>query len=133
MKSKKNYNLIIGLAALVAVVLVIAVIGYMVSKPRPHVIQGEAEASEYRVSGMVPGRVEEIFVREGQAVKKGDTLAFIDSPQVKAVYDTVEGITRSVRHALLPRHRATKPRTVRARSRLPEPTSSGSRPRCRKR
>ena len=84
MKSKKNYNLIIGLAALVAVVLVIAVIGYMVSKPRPHVIQGEAEASEYRVSGMVPGRVEEIFVREGQAVKKGDTLAFIDSPQVKA-------------------------------------------------
>ena len=84
MESKKNYNLIIGLAALVAVVLVIAVIGYMVSKPRPHVIQGEAEASEYRVSGMVPGRVEEIFVREGQAVKKGDTLAFIDSPQVKA-------------------------------------------------
>jgi len=84
MKSKKNYNLIIGLAALIAVVLVIAVIGYMVSKPRPHVIQGEAEASEYRVSGMVPGRVEEIFVREGQAVKKGDTLAFIDSPQVKA-------------------------------------------------
>ena len=84
MKNKKNYNLILGLLALVAIVTAIAIVGYFVSKPRPHVIQGEVEASEYRVSGMVPGRVEEIYVREGQNVRRGDTLAFINSPQVKA-------------------------------------------------
>ena len=84
MEKKKNYNLILGLLALVAIVTVIAIVGYFVSKPRPHVIQGEVEASEYRVSGMVPGRVEEIYVREGQKVSRGDTLAFINSPQVKA-------------------------------------------------
>lgn len=83
-KEKKNYNLVIGIVALIAIILVIAIIGYFVSKPKPLVIQGEAEASEYRVSGKVPGRIEEMFVKEGQEVHKGDTIAFIDSPEVRA-------------------------------------------------
>ena len=72
--AKKNYNLLIGVGALVGVVLLIALVGYLVSKPRPRVIQGEAEATEYRISCMVPGHVTEL----------GDTVAFIDSPQVRA-------------------------------------------------
>jgi HlyD family secretion protein len=83
-KQKKSYNLVIGIAALIAIILVIAIIGYFVSKPKPLVIQGEAEASEYRVSGKVPGRIEELYVKEGQRVQKGDTIAFIDSPEVRA-------------------------------------------------
>jgi len=82
--AKKNYNLLIGVSALVAAVLLIALVGYLVSKPKPHVIQGEVEATEYRVSCMVPGHVTDLFCREGQEVHKGDTLAFIDSPQVRA-------------------------------------------------
>jgi len=84
MEKKKNYNLIIGVIALVAIILLIAVAGYFVSKPKAHVIQGQAEASEYRVSGKVPGRIEELYVREGQQVHKGDTLVYIDSPEVRA-------------------------------------------------
>lgn len=83
-KERKNYNLVIGVVALLAIILLIAIIGYFVSKPKPLVIQGEAEASEYRVSGKVPGRIEEMFVKEGQKVHKGDTIAFIDSPEVRA-------------------------------------------------
>ena len=83
-KQKKSYNLVIGIAALLAIILVIAIIGYFVSRPKPLVIQGEAEATEYRVSGKVPGRIEEFYVKEGQAVHKGDTIAFIDSPEVRA-------------------------------------------------
>ena len=83
-KQKKSYNLVIGIAALLAIILVIAIIGYFVSRPKPLVIQGEAEATEYRVSGKVPGRIEEFYVKEGQAVHKGDTIAFIDSPAVRA-------------------------------------------------
>jgi len=81
---KKTYNLVIGVVALIAIILIIAVIGYFVSKPKPLVIQGEVEASEYRVSGKVPGRVEELYVREGDMVHKGDTVVFIDSPEVRA-------------------------------------------------
>ncbi len=83
-KKNNSYNLVIGVAALIVIILVIAIIGYIVSKPKPLVIQGEAEASEYRVSGKVPGRIEKMFVKEGQMVHKGDTIAFIDSPEVRA-------------------------------------------------
>ncbi len=82
--SRKNYNLIIGISALVTIVLLIAAVGYLVSKPKPRILQGETEAAEYRISCMVPGHVTELYCREGQLVRKGDTVAFIDSPQVKA-------------------------------------------------
>ena len=84
MKTSKNYNLLIGVAALVAIVLTISVVGYIVSRPQPVVIQGEAEATEYRISGKVPGRIEEFRGTEGQKVKKGDTLVIIDSPEIRA-------------------------------------------------
>ncbi len=83
-KEKKSYNLVIGIVALIAIIFIIAIVGYFVSKPKPLTIQGEAEASEYRVSGKVPGRIEELYVKEGQMVHKGDTVAFIDSPEVRA-------------------------------------------------
>lgn len=83
-KQKKSYNLVIGVAALIAIILLIGVIGYFVSKPKPMIIQGEAEASEYRVSGKVPGRIEELYVKEGSMVHKGDTVVYIDSPEVRA-------------------------------------------------
>ncbi len=83
-QKKKSYNLVIGMIALIGIILLIAVIGYFVSKPKPLVIQGEAEASEYRVSGKVPGRVEELYVKEGSMVHKGDTVVYIDSPEVRA-------------------------------------------------
>ena len=84
MENKRNYNLLIGLAALVVIVITISVVGYVVSRPRPLVIQGEAEATEYRVSGKVPGRIEEFRALEGQQVHKGDTLVIIDSPEIRA-------------------------------------------------
>ena len=97
MEKKKNYNLVIGIAALVAIVLLIAFVGYLVSKPKPHIIQGEAEATEYRVSCMVPGHVTELYCREGQEVSKGDTVAFIDSPQIRAKLAQAEAARSAAR------------------------------------
>ncbi len=94
-KVKKNYNLVIGVVALVVIVLLIALAGWLVSRPKPLVIQGEAEASEYRVSGKVPGRIEILMVREGQQVHKGDTVATIDSPEVKAKLMQAEAVKRA--------------------------------------
>ena len=81
---KKHYNVFIGLAVLIALLVVIGLAGFFANRPKVMTLQGEAEATEYRVSGKVPGRVEEIYVREGSLVHKGDTLAFIDSPEVRA-------------------------------------------------
>jgi len=81
---KKNYNLVIGIIALIVIVLAVSFAGYIVSKPKPMLIQGEAEATEYRISGKVPGRIEQFLASEGDMVHKGDTLVEIDSPEVKA-------------------------------------------------
>ncbi len=81
---KRNYNLLIGVGALIAILLTVSLIGYVVSRPRPVVIQGEAEATEYRVSGKVPGRIEAFYADEGQQVHKGDTLVLIDSPEIRS-------------------------------------------------
>ena len=82
--AKKNYNLLTGVIALVAVVLIVSVVGFIVSRPKAIVIQGEAEATQYRVSGKIPGRIEEFRADEGQSVRKGDTLVLIDSPEIRS-------------------------------------------------
>lgn len=86
MKNKNSsYNLLLGLLALIVIILVILVVGYIVSKDNgPKYIQGEAEATEYRVSGKVPGRIEEFRAVEGSYVHKGDTLVVIDSPEIRS-------------------------------------------------
>jgi len=82
--AKKNYNLLIGVFALVGIILAVSIIGYIVSRPKDIVIQGEAEATEYRVSGKVPGRIEAFRAQEGDQVRKGDTLVIIDSPEIRS-------------------------------------------------
>lgn len=82
--SKKNYKLLTGVLALVAIVLIVSVVGYIVSRPKAIVIQGEAEATEYRLSGKIPGRIEEFRADEGQSVRKGDTLVILDSPEIRS-------------------------------------------------
>ena len=83
MERKKN-SLAAGIIGLVVVIVVIGIVGYFVSKPKPTVVSGEVEANEYRVSGKVPGRIEELYVKEGDYLHKGDTVVFINSPEVMA-------------------------------------------------
>ena len=66
-----------GLIALLTVVVIVAVVGVLALRPEKTLIQGEAEAAEYRVSGKVPGRIEMYLYEEGEQVKKGDTLEIL--------------------------------------------------------
>ena len=84
MKKEKEGSLLLGLVALLAVVVIVALVGLLALRPEKTLIQGEAEAAEYRVSGKVPGRVEMYLFDEGEQVKKGDTLVIIYSPEVEA-------------------------------------------------
>ncbi len=82
--SKKNKSLITALITLIAVILIVSIIGIFVLRPEPLLWQGEVEATEVRVSGKLPGRIEVFLVEEGQVVKKGDTLVLLSSPEIEA-------------------------------------------------
>jgi HlyD family secretion protein len=81
---KRNQDLRTGLIALIVVTIIIFIIGMIVNKPEPIIIQGEADASEIRISGKIPGRIHEFKAEEGSQVKVGDTLVIIDSPELSA-------------------------------------------------
>lgn len=83
---KVNGKLIVFTGA-IGVVLLVTIFGFVFWTPAPEIIQGEAEATEVRVSGKVPGRIESFRAGEGDKVRKGDTLVILDSPEVMAKFD----------------------------------------------
>jgi HlyD family secretion protein len=77
---------------LIVIIVVLALIGLFLLKPEPQIIQGQAEATQVRVSGKLPGRVVEFMVEEGQHVLAGDTLVHIHSSLVEAKLSQAEAM-----------------------------------------
>ncbi|MEG1156577.1 MAG: biotin/lipoyl-binding protein [Acinetobacter sp.] len=78
---KKKYLLL----ALIPVLLAVIAFGLWKSyQPAPLELQGRVEAETVQVATKVPSRIEEIYVEEGQQVKKGDVLVRLNSPEIQA-------------------------------------------------
>lgn len=82
--SAKDRMLILTILITLGIVAALAIIGFLCIKQGPDTVQGQADATEIRISGKLPGRVAEIYVEEGAAVKAGDTLVRIHSTLVDA-------------------------------------------------
>jgi HlyD family secretion protein len=67
-----------------ALIIWIAYTFYLAYQPTPMVLQGQIDARVYSISSEVPGRVENLSVKKGDLVKKGDYIYSIDSPQLDA-------------------------------------------------
>lgn len=84
MKKSKDFSIILTTAtAIVALIIIVIVVG-LTRPDNSEIIQGEAETTDYRLSCKIPSRVLEIRVREGDHVSKGDTLAIMEAPDIKA-------------------------------------------------
>lgn len=81
---------LVTFTGIIILVLLVAVFGFVFWKPAPEYIQGEAEATEVRISGKVPGRIGVFMFNEGDQVRQGDTVAILDSPEVMAKYSQAE-------------------------------------------
>ena len=68
----------------IAIITVVAFIGWFVLKPAPYIMQGTVEATSYKVSSKVPGRVDSLTVKRGDRVTRGQFLYGISSPEVFA-------------------------------------------------
>jgi HlyD family secretion protein len=82
--NKRHSGMLIAFLTLLMVIAVISFVGWIVLKPEPLILQGQAEATEVRVSGKVPGRIDKLMVSEGMTVHKGDTLVLISAPELNA-------------------------------------------------
>ena len=64
----QHSNILLAFISLTAVIVIVSLIGFFTLGKGPEIIQGQAEADEYRVSSKVPGRILEFRVKEGDKV-----------------------------------------------------------------
>lgn len=93
----KNKSISIAFFIILAATLGISVVGMILMSRQPLVLQGQIEATEIRISGKLPGRVDSFLVQEGDWVKAGDTLVVINSPTIEAKYRQVNALEQVAR------------------------------------
>ncbi len=80
----KRSNIIGLIGALLGVAVVVSILSWFVITPTPTILQGETDATSYKASSKVAGRIDSMMVREGQQVRKGDLLYVLSTPEVDA-------------------------------------------------
>lgn len=84
--------LLIALLCLIIATIALAIIGFFFLKPPAEIIEGQADATSVRISGKLPGRVTDIYVKEGDMVHAGDTLIHIHSSLAEARLSQAEAM-----------------------------------------
>lgn len=87
-----NKILVISFAVILLTILTLSILGIFLMRDKDIVLQGQIEAEEYNISGLLPGRIEDIYVKKGERVKKGDTLIHIISKEVIAEYEAQKAL-----------------------------------------
>ena len=87
-----NKTISITFIVILAVTVAVSAIGMLLMSRQPMVLQGQIEATEIRISGKLPGRIDSFLVEEGKWVKAGDTLVVINSPVIEAKYRQVNAL-----------------------------------------
>ncbi|EPB6721928.1 HlyD family secretion protein [Vibrio fluvialis] len=57
---------------------------YQAYQPEPVRVQGQIESQQYSISSKVPGRIDQVYVRKGDEVKKGQLIFTLHSPEIEA-------------------------------------------------
>ena len=91
MDRTKKY-LITAFISVLIIVALISFLGMILLGNKPTILQGQIEATEIRISGKLPGRIDTFLVKEGQNVSAGDTLVIINSPEARAKYEQVNAL-----------------------------------------
>lgn len=83
-QKREQRALMVALLFVIIAVIALAIIGFVFLKPPADIIEGQADATSVRISGKLPGRVVDFYVKEGDMVKAGDTLVHIHSSLAEA-------------------------------------------------
>lgn len=86
---KINISLIVVLLLLISMIVFI---GYRWGRAYRVPVQGFVESTTLRLASKIAGRVDKVFVEEGDSVSKGDTLYVISTPELDAKLSQVEAM-----------------------------------------
>lgn len=85
-------NMMLAFIAMMLVIVLVALAGFFLLTPPDEIIMGQAEATTVRISGKVPGRIVSYRFNEGDKVKAGDTLVYLNTPEVDAKMMQAEAV-----------------------------------------
>lgn len=95
MKLEKRH-IVIALPVLLAAVAVIVLI-IRAATPDKIIVTGIIETDEIDVASKIPGRVDSLYVREGEKVAKGQVIAKLSSREVDAKVEQARGMMEAAR------------------------------------
>ncbi len=78
---------LINLVLILIVIMVFLWLGISFVKAyekKPEILQGQIEAQSYSISSKIAGRIDKVFVKKGQKIKKGELIFTINSPELQA-------------------------------------------------
>lgn len=92
---KNNSTALLGALILAGALGFVAWGAWRASNPEPAPIQGMVDATTIAVSAKIPGRIDELLVREGDHVAAGTPIAKIAIPEIEAKLRQVEALERA--------------------------------------
>lgn len=105
---------IILLVVVVLLISIVAFIGYRAGRSNRVVAQGFVEATTLRLASKIAGRIDKVFVEEGDSVCVGDTLYMISTPELDAKLLQVEAVLRGAKAIDRKAKAGTRPPIVRS-------------------
>ena len=89
-----NMSLIVVIVLLASIAIFV---GFRFGDEDKVVVQGFVEPTTLRLASKVAGRIERLFVEEGDSVRKGDTLYIISTPELDAKLQQVKAMLSGAR------------------------------------
>lgn len=85
-----NRKIIWSAIITIALIIIVALIGYHLKHSEPIILQGTVECTTYRASSKIAGRIEKMNLHEGQHVTKGELLYTLSTPELNAKLQQAE-------------------------------------------
>jgi HlyD family secretion protein len=122
MKVNKHIIVLTIPILLFAVALIVLLI--RAAAPDETIITGMAEATEIDVASKIPGRIDTVFVKEGDTVTKGQLLAVLESKEIAAKVEQARGAMDAARSRMMMAQRGARPEEKEAVKKLYEQARS---------
>lgn len=101
-------KIILSIPVVIVIIALVVVILHIVA-PEKTEYYGVTETTQIDVSSKLPGRIDSVFVKEGEWVKKGDILARLESKEMDAKVEQARGAMEAARQKMLMAQRGARP------------------------